>query len=161
MIIAVIFTNILVFVAGLMLFLWVRRKISDATSQIYEFFTPPDDKTPSQFAQLTDAVGAQFASRIVNSARATFMQGSSVDARNAKALEGDIVTDLAASQNPLLGAILEQFPSVGKRLRKNPDLLPLGLQLLQKFSGGGRSAAQPTPPSGGNGHSSFGSMNKF
>lgn len=102
------------------------------------YFEPPDEETPSQFAQLTDAVGQQFSSKLITTLKASFMGMQSVDAKNQARLQGDLVQDLATQKNPMLGALLESFPAIQRRLAKNPSLTPVVEQMIAKMTQAGK-----------------------
>jgi len=93
---------------------------------------PGDDDTPSPLAQLTDQIAVTFAQRMTGSLKGAFLGMQSVDKRNEQRLQQDLVQDTATNINPLLGAILTQYPAVGRRLAKNPELLSLAAQYLSK-----------------------------
>lgn len=141
-------TNILLFIIlglflGAGLFLYVLfRKIKANT---LEFFIPPDDKTPSQFAKVTEAISFQFSRAIVAQAKTTFMGMESGQVRAEKALQGDLALDMAES-NGLMKA-LSMFPNVRKTLRRNPALIDLALPMLAKLgnNGGNNTGSGPGP----------------
>ena len=116
--------------------------------QFIDFFAPDGDK-PSEFALVVDTVSTIAAQRITNTLKASLMGMAGVDARNEKRLQGDMVHDLA-NQNPVLGALVTQFPAVARRLAKNPELIGLAQGLLGNMLSkkpGNNGHAPPDAPS--------------
>lgn len=60
-----------------------------------------------------------------------FQRAIEGDPNEINALKRDIVTDVTTAQPELL-VFLEMFPSVKKRIEKNPNLLPIALELIKK-----------------------------
>lgn len=79
--------------------------------------------------------------------KATFMGKQSVDARREGIVDEAIAGDVMNATNPLIGSILQAFPSVGKAIRKNPALLDFA---LSKLANRGAAVA---PAASNNGHS--------
>lgn len=156
-----IFTAFLMFLsvllAGLTVlaiaFFILRREKQRLMRTIKLYFEPAGPEQLSQFAQITEAISRQFASAAVASVKGTIMGMNSVDSKNQKKLEADFTMDLVNQQMPLLGAFMAQFPSVAKRIQKNPELLPLVQQFASKLSNGG-SLKMPVE-NHDNGHSTF------
>lgn len=113
-----------------------KREKQRILATIKLYFESPDNNTPSQFALLTDAIAHQIASAIVASAKGTLMGMQSVDSKNARKLESDLMLDMATAQSPIIGMLLKQFPTVAKRIQKNPEMLPYVQQLMSKISSG-------------------------
>lgn len=105
-----------------------------ATLRLY--FEPQEENGLSQFGALVESISERLAQRMVSSFKSSFMGMQSVDSKNLARLQGDVVQDDAAASSPMLGALLSQYPSVAKRLAKNPELLPLVQGLLHKVSAG-------------------------
>jgi hypothetical protein len=116
------------------------RKYNEAKDQISQlatsYFTAPDENTPSEFARLVDNASQVLASRLVQTAKSTFMGLQSGQARLDQAVQGDLVQDLASQANPLVGAVLSSFPALRKRVAKSPEVLPLVLDLVNKLRSG-------------------------
>jgi len=102
------------------------------------YFEPPDEETPSQFALLTDTLSQQLASKLIVTLKSSFMGMQSVDAKNQARLQGDLVQDLATQKNPMLGALLESFPAIQRRLAKNPSLTPVVEQMIARIGQAGK-----------------------
>ena len=117
----------------------IKRRVIAA---IRPYFEAPDDKTPSQFALLTNAISQQLASAIVASAKGSLLGMQGVDAKNLAHIEADMMKDGLAAQSPMLGMLMEQFPSFGRRLMKNPNLLPLLQGVLSKIKPAGTPASE-------------------
>jgi hypothetical protein len=116
-------------IGGLILILlYAKRRI---VVIIKEFATPPDDKTPSPFAQVVDAVAFTASQRLVMQLKTSLMGMNSVDSRNARR-EG---VNEAVSSSPVLKTILTFLPGVSKRL--NPDTASAIVSLLSRFGGNG------------------------
>lgn len=113
--------------------MFVFWKVRRAKQQIIEWFTAPDDKTLSPFAQLTDVVSQVMARSIVAQFKTTFMGIQSGLARGSKAVEGALAQDMLAQESPLAGSLLASFPALSKALRKNPALGALAQIALQRF----------------------------
>ena len=128
---AILFANLCIFVAILFAFF----KISGVYRQFQTFINPPDDKTPSPLAQLIEAMSIVAGRAIVAQIKTTFMGKQSADARREGIIDEAIAGDVIGSANPLIGSILQAFPSVGKAIRKNPALLDFAISKL-----GGKSA---------------------
>lgn len=96
-----------------------------------DYFSPQDENTLSQFAQLTDVLGKQLAGNVTQSLKSSFMGMQSVDSKNLARLEQDVAQDELTAVNPLLSAILSQYPSVARRLAKNPHLIGLFANMLR------------------------------
>ncbi len=130
--IALIFSQILAWVLA-----W--RYFEGQKSRFFEgaraYFESPDGKNPSPFAGVVEVISEQFAGKMVASLKSTFMGVQSGDNRGEKGLIADIAQDVAFKENPLLASVLTSFPAVAKRLRKNPELLPLAQGLLARFGG--------------------------
>jgi len=113
-------------------FLLYRRLASKLTDFLRSWTEPADKDTPSPLAQLADQFAVILAQRFTGSLKGAFLGMQSVDKRNEQRLQADMVQDTASNINPLLGAILTQYPAVGRRLAKNPELLGLAAQYLSK-----------------------------
>ena len=134
MILTAILTGVFVFLANLAIVFFMARVYQSQKAKLLEtlraYFETPDGQTPSQFASLVECVADTFGHKIMTHAKATFMGTQSVDSKNIARLEGDVVQDMIAQKSPLLSVILSQFPSVARRVAKNPNLLPLIQSML-------------------------------
>jgi hypothetical protein len=113
------------------------------------FFNAKDAATPSEFTGVIEQAAAILSHKIVTTAKATFMNSQSIESRQEAGIEGDIMTDLLTQQSPIAGAILESFPSLAKRLKKNPALMGMAQAAIAKFSQKGAPGNGATPPSSG------------
>lgn len=120
-------------------YLVYRREKRKLTYQIKRYFNAPDDKTPSQFALMVDAVAFVVAQRFVSQLKATVAGMNSVDARlDLKEKRSEILEG-----NPQLASILNLIPGL-RRILKSPAGLALAGQILSRVTGGnGSKAAVP------------------
>lgn len=143
MILTAILTGVSVFIAGLLvLFIGLSAYKHEKQAFVFSlksYFEAPDAETPSEFANLTELLSERFSQKLVNTAKGTFMGMQSVDAKNMNRVEGDVLTDMATQKNPLLGVIMTQYPTLARRLAKNPGLLPLVQNFMPKPGTGGSS----------------------
>ena len=158
MILTIVLTGIFIIlsqcaIAGAV-FLYLRGEKQKLVSQITTFFTAPAPDTLSPFALTMDNIGNQFGKHIVGHIKTSFMGLASVDSRNQKAIEGELITGAAESQSPVLAAILANFPGIRKRLTKNPSLAPMVLEAASKIFAGGKKVPD-------NGSGSFENPFKF
>jgi hypothetical protein len=112
--------------------------------------SPGPDK-PSQFALIIDVIAGAFSQKIMASIKGSTMNGASVATRQANAIQGALITDIASQQNPLMGAALAQFPALRKLITKNPQLLDLAVNLMSKPAG----PSSEKVPAGSNGHDDY------
>jgi hypothetical protein len=108
------------------------------------FITAPDEKTPSPLAQFIDLISHTAGHAIAVEAKTTLMGKASAVARTEQGVLADMTGDLLTSQSPVLGGILDMFPSLKKRVLKNPELTQF---IMSKLAGG-------LKPAGDNNHSS-------
>jgi hypothetical protein len=117
------------------------KGILDKTTMILKtFFTPPDEKTPSEFALTTQAIADQLGRSLVAQLKSTFMTAQSNQVRAQNAVNGDIAEDLVNQANPLIGAIMNTFPALRKTIRRNPGLADMAIQTLLSKIGSGTIA---------------------
>jgi len=151
MVLTVVLTGIAIILGNVALafIAWrqLNREKRAALDLIRAYFEAPDAETPSEFAKMIDAAALVLAQRLVSSLKGTFMGVQSGARRGEDALQGDFLGDVATQANPTLGALLNSFPAVKRRLGKNPELIPAAMQLIGKLFPGG--SAQ-----GGNGSKS-------
>lgn len=136
----------------------VDRYYQRAEDRIWAF-TASEEGKPSQLAIISDEIAKVLAHRIVERIRSAFMTESSHIQRQENAIKEDVVTDLTSAQSPLAGMLLDQLPSVKKRLARNPSALPALLGLLSHLNLGGGGSAQLSNPD--NGSSAFGDLAKW
>lgn len=124
-------------------FLYFARKVSTIYTQIIDYLTPVDEKTPSALAQTISTISDMIARALVAQLKTTFMGVESGKARGEQAVELEIV----AAQNPLLGIALNTIPGIKKYLKRNPGLIDFALKKLS-----GASIQQPVTTAPNNGH---------
>lgn len=131
------------------------RFIDKSRQELQNFMTPPGKDQLSPFGKLTGAIAQQFANVILQQAKMTAMGNSSAESRQEKCVESAIGNDLLNQQAPMLGMIAQQFPSLGKAIRKNPNLAITALNMLNNKTPGSSLFGQVQPKVGaGNGHNS-------
>lgn len=114
--------------------------------QILAFIVPAKEGEASALAQALDAFSIMLARSLTAQIKTTLMGMNSGLARAEKAIQGDLALDVAG-QNPTIGGILAAFPSLGKTLRRNPQLLDLALSFLSKR--GANSGSNGLSPANG------------
>ena len=142
-------TGLAVFLSGFIL-LFIVRSVYEREKRAFLFmlrayFESQEPGEKSQFAAFIDILSETFAQKMVMTLKTTFMGMQSVDRRNEQRLETDLVKDMASQENPLIGALLNQFPAVARRIAKNPELMGLAMNMLANK---GKAAAAIT--GGGN-----------
>ena len=124
-----IITAALVLGGLILILLWTRNRIKVVFTGLV---SSPGPDQPSPAALVTDQVAQVLASRLASQLKATLMGTESGISRNQAAIE----TELMAGSNPVLGAVLANFPGIRKRLTKNPGLAPLVQAAAEKFLAG-------------------------
>ena len=114
------------------------------------YFETGDPGTPSEFASFVSILADTFSSKLCASLKSTFMAGESSSKRTEKSIETALALDMAGQASPLVGAVLASFPSLGKLINKNPALLPIAMNFLNK-----KAAVMPVPRSNGQSQSNF------
>jgi len=113
----------------------VLFKIRKLQRNITEFITPPRENEPSPLANVVNVVTDQIGRSVAAQAKAALMAHASAAARAEKAVAGDIAEDVA-SQQPGLAALMQQFPTLTKSIRRNPGLLDVAMSMLPRLMGG-------------------------
>jgi len=111
------------------------------------FITPESEGKASPLANVTQVAADMIGRGVSAQLKATFMGKARVDQKNEQSIAGDIAVDSLSMANPLIGAVLQSFPTLTKRLQKNPALLDIA---LQKIASGVKSPVDNHSP--GNGH---------
>jgi galactokinase/mevalonate kinase-like predicted kinase len=115
--------------AGGVIFYVAKRQIVKVCRTFIES-PSPDVASPLAFA-VTEAsriAGAQ----VAQSLKAVFMGLESVEAKNTRKLEAATI----ASSSPMVSALVNAFPGLGKRILKNPALAGLAIDVAQKVLAG-------------------------
>ena len=113
-----------------------RQEKQAAIALVKLYFASPDDKTPSEFAQLVQTVGGVFASQVLQAFKSSSMGSASVASKNESRAELALVQDAATQANPAIGMILNQFPQLAKLAMKNPAAQTLLANILNRGSNG-------------------------
>jgi len=131
---AILLINFL-FLCGLFYAFYKVSRIKKQFSEtITAFITAPDEKTPSPLAQFVENASHVAGRAVAMEVKTTLMGKASVAARQEQAIIGDVVSDTVQTQNPLIAGVLDSFPSLKKRLLKNPQLAMLAGEMLQKVN---------------------------
>jgi len=110
------------------------------------FVSPAGENQPSALALLISQVAHQSGQAMAMEVKTTLMGKESSLRRGERAVAGDVALDLLSQEKPLLAGVLEGFPTLKKRLLKNPALLDAALGLL-----GGMNKGSGSPPGGDGG----------
>ena len=122
-----------VFAAFLAAYLIVLHRIK---SILHDITTPKTTGGASPFAEFVSVCSSVFASEIVANLKSTFMGVQSVESKNSRKIE----SELLIGSNPLLNVILQAFPAVARRIKNNPSLAGLAVDIASKvLSKGGTS----------------------
>ncbi len=119
------------------LVLRIRRFYSD----LVDFVTGPGENE----SQLSTLYGFLI-KRLATELKVTIMGSMGGQAKGEAYAEQAVMQDMVAAENPMAGAILSAFPSLGKTFRKNPALLNYA---LSKLTGMTKPAAAAVPNNGG------------
>ena len=84
------------------------------------FFTSQKDDIPSDFAQTCENIAEMMTGKFGASLKGGFAGALGHTKRQENAISEDIVNDMVAGDSPIASYLLDQFPSVKKRLAKNP-----------------------------------------
>lgn len=138
---------LLVLVSMVALFLLAVRK---TWRQVVAFITPRAENEESPLGITLDAVAHRMGQAVAMEVKTTFMGKESGLKRGEAAVAGDVAMDVMAGEQPLIAGLLEGFPTLKKRLLKNPSLIGAALNLL---GGNGKSGGgAPTGGGGGGNH---------
>lgn len=141
-----IFCVIIAALLAVLVFLLLRaaEKVNNAEQQFREFVSPGKDNQPSPLSQFIALESKMLAQDFTNQIKTSMLGKASGAARQENAIAGDIVSDVVNETNPMLGMILDQFPTLKKRIVKNPQMALGALSLLQNAGKGSNK--------GNNGH---------
>jgi hypothetical protein len=105
-------------------------------SQFKMFVSPKAENQTSPLADILQIVADMIGRSITASLKTTFMAKESADSRAQTAIEGDIAEGML-SQAGTIGSLLTSFPKLRKTLRRNPQLVDLALQMINKTNHSG------------------------
>lgn len=122
---------------------------ADVEAELREFFSSPgkdpdhpEQDLPSAFFKTTFAVSQMIAANLSQSLTASMMGRASAMKKQVEAAEGDIMTDALAGSNPMMGAGLDMFPSLKKRIQRSPMLQSALIQLSNLNLAGGTNVGR-------------------
>ena len=115
--------------------------------EIVSFITPRAENEESPLALVLDSLAHRTGQAVAMEVKTTFMGKESGLKRGERAVAGDLAMDLVGDRQPLIAGLLEGFPTLKKRLLKNPSLIGAALSLL----GGNGKGGGPAPAGGGGG----------
>lgn len=121
-----ILTGLVVFL-GLTLTLWLAKRA--LINSLRAYFESPNDKTPSEFSQVTSQIAGQFGQQTALHIKQAILGTVSGNKGGQRAVEAAIVQEQAGQSNPLAGAILGSS-LVKKAIKGNPMLAEYALQFL-------------------------------
>lgn len=104
-------------------------KMAVFKEQMIGFVTPVSEGQPSPIAVVAEQASEMIARAVMARAKMTFAGLSSGVARQEKAVDADIVEDVAR-MHPMVDAVLDGFPLLRKTLRKNPALFDMAMSKL-------------------------------
>lgn len=116
-------------------------KIGRVYRDFIAFVTPEADGKPSPLALTASGMSDMLARSLVASVKTTFMGIQSGANRAEAAEQAELAVDVASQSNPLIGAVVTQFPALKKALKKNPALLDLAIQQFMRSRGPGSMPA--------------------
>jgi hypothetical protein len=113
-------------------------KIRGIYKQFVDFITPPAENQPSKLATVCEALSEMIGRSLVASLKAFLMGSKSGEIRQANAETG------AGIDASPIGALVGMLPkSVRASLIKNPQLLDMALNFMQRNKGGQFPARPP------------------
>jgi hypothetical protein len=141
-----IFCLIITLILSILLFMLLKaaKKIQNAENQFRTFVSPGPDNQPSPLSQFISLESKLMAQDFTNQIKTTMLGKASGAVRAENAMAGDIVSDVLNAENPMLAMLLDQFPTLKKRLVKNPQMALGAMNLIQSQMGKGKD--------GNNGH---------
>lgn len=137
---------------GILGLIWYAQRVLYREKQaladhIRDFVSAPAEGQPSPLAELTEVIAGRFAHQFMTLIRAQLGAERGHINRQETALQADILQDAAMQKSPILGLLAGAFPSVTKRLAKNPSALPALMHILEGMGSGGTQLPmfQPGP----------------
>lgn len=128
-------------IANFLVLVLILARVRSFIYEIYGLLSPIDEKTPSPFATFVDNAGHAAGHAMAMELKTTLMGKVSGDARLEQAINSDVAQDALSGANPLLGTLLDQFPSLKKRAFKNPGVVDYLLSKLAQSPGGSNPPA--------------------
>jgi len=148
MVLTAILAGFLVLLGNSLLILLIYRRYQvekrAAIALVKLYFAAPDDKTPSEFAQLVQTIGGVFASQVLQAFKSSSMGSASVASKNESRAELALMQDAATQANPAIGMLLNQFPQLAKLAMKNPAAQTLLANILNRGSTGEKRVSSPS-----------------
>lgn len=139
----ILLAGVLIILIGCIVAIWsIYGRI---LTTVATWTTQPDEKTPSPLGNFIDTIAQMFARALVALVKTTQMGELSGMVRAEKAVNSAIAEDLAGQQ-PVLSAVLQQFPALKKTLRRNPQLMDMAIQSLAKIAPGSGSGNNSKGP---------------
>jgi hypothetical protein len=124
-----------------------RLVMPKIVENVARFVSSPDGTQPSQLALIVESAARSAGRAIAMEVKTTIMGKASVASRQETALMADMATDAINNANPILGTALDMFPTVKKRLTKNPALLEGLMGMLSKSGAlGGNGSNHSSAP---------------
>lgn len=108
-------------------------KYRNAINILNSFFIPENEGSETPFAITIKSIAEIFSAEIAQKMRYTFMGMESGAKRQEAAVTQAIVEDSINQESPLIGQLLGNFPTLKKKVLKNPALLGAGLEMLSKL----------------------------
>jgi len=118
-------------------FVWRLRGLY---ASFLSFIQPEAEGKPSPLAIFCQSIADMAGRSIVAGIKTTFMGKQSGDVRAEKAVKTDIALDSVELASPLLGSIIQSYPTLTKSIRRHPELLDVAIQLLARRSQGKTTA---------------------
>lgn len=100
------------------------------------YVSSPGDGLPSPLETTIENTGEVITQKLLSRVQAQAMATSSHISRQTNAMMQDIVQDEVDQANPVVGMLLNQYPSLRKRIAKNPSALQALMPLLDRIGGG-------------------------
>ncbi len=136
---ALILVANLLIVAGFV-YLWL--KFIAVYSLAQRFLSPISEGELSPLATLWQALVGQFIARLTDAIKSNFLGMESGIKKQEAMLQGDLAMDDLQGKSMGLAALLGSFPSLKRRLLRNPALIDMALGLL------GKRVSQPSTDHG-------------
>lgn len=131
----ILLVNIIVLMSFFIIAYRVRAEYVRKMGDFYKFVSPASEGGTSPLADICNILSQQAGKTLAVEIKTALMGKESGVQRELNGLQGDMLAD----SNPLVGALMGQFPSLKRRLIKNPGLVELLLSHLpsSKIAGPG------------------------